>query len=247
MHFADIHIHALYGVDDGAKTEAEMQAMVDASYADGVRVMCVTPHFHPGYFGENSSKIESAFQTLTYYVQQRYPQMELYLGNELRYSHNCISWLQSGQCHTLNGTQFVLVDFSDAAEQRSISNGLECLLNAGYQPVLAHVERYRALRSQMKLIRTFQDNGVLLQVDAQALLGGFGFLTRRQSKALLAEGLVDLIGSDAHDVKHRPPELSECFQYIQKKYGTDYAEAVCGRNALRLLQDGAAKEELDLQ
>lgn len=48
MFFTDIHIHALYGVDDGAKTEAEMQAIVDASYADGIRTLCVTPHFHPG-------------------------------------------------------------------------------------------------------------------------------------------------------------------------------------------------------
>ena len=27
MPFADIHIHMLYGVDDGAKTEADMWAM----------------------------------------------------------------------------------------------------------------------------------------------------------------------------------------------------------------------------
>lgn len=245
MPFADIHIHVLYGVDDGAETEAEMHAMVDAAYADGVRIICATPHFHPGYFGNHNDQIEAAFQALTDYARQRYPQMEFCLGNELRYSCDCVSWLQSGQCRTLNGTQYVLVDFSDEEEQQRISDGLDQLLNAGYRPVLAHVERYRTLFGQLKMIRTFQDNGVLLQVDAQALLGNFGFMIRRQSKAMLSAGLIDLIGSDGHDLVHRPPELSKCFQYIQKKCGTDYAEALCWNNALRLLHDDSAREGLD--
>lgn len=107
MEYTDFHIHALFGVDDGAKTEAEMHAMVDASYADGVRTLCVTPHYHPSYFGDNQSKIDSAYAALVDYVRQCYPTMQLCLGNELRYSMNCISWLNNGQCRTLNGTQYV--------------------------------------------------------------------------------------------------------------------------------------------
>lgn len=124
MFFTDIHIHALYGVDDGAKTEAEMQAIVDASYADGIRTLCVTPHFHPGYFGDNENHAETAYQRLEAYIQQKYPDMELYRGNELRYSRNCVSWLNSRSCHTLNGTQYVLVDFSEAVEAQKISRAL---------------------------------------------------------------------------------------------------------------------------
>ena len=53
MLLADMHIHALYGVDDGARTEEEMRAIVTKSYEEGVRVMCVTPHFHPRYSGNH--------------------------------------------------------------------------------------------------------------------------------------------------------------------------------------------------
>jgi len=48
-HFSDLHMHALFGVDDGPKTEDDMYAVLDAAYADGTRYMCLTPHFHPGY------------------------------------------------------------------------------------------------------------------------------------------------------------------------------------------------------
>lgn len=57
MTYSDMHIHALYGVDDGAKTEEMMLAMVDAEYQDGVRFFCLTPHYHPGYFGDNRDAV----------------------------------------------------------------------------------------------------------------------------------------------------------------------------------------------
>lgn len=245
MPFTDIHIHALFGVDDGAKTESEMLAMVDASYADGVRTLCVTPHFHPGYFGDNREKIDAAFFALMEHTGRKYPDLELYLGNELRYSRDCVSWLRSGQCRTLNGTQYVLVDFSEAEEAPMITDGMERLLNAGYRPVLAHVERYRSLWGQMRLIRSLLENGVLLQMDAQSLLGRFGFRIARQCKTLLREGMVELICSDSHDVRNRPPELSRCFQVVQKKIGQSYAQALFCDNGKKLLQEGALQEEFD--
>ena len=79
MPFTDIHIHALFDVDDGAKTESEMLAMVDASYADGVRILCVTPHYHPGYFRNSNANIDTAYSVLTEYVHKKYPDLELYL------------------------------------------------------------------------------------------------------------------------------------------------------------------------
>ena len=44
MFFADIHIHALAGVDDGPSDEEEMFAMIDKAYDQGVRAICFTPH-----------------------------------------------------------------------------------------------------------------------------------------------------------------------------------------------------------
>ena len=44
MGLADIHIHLLFGVDDGAKDEDEMHAILDAAYQAGTRVLCCTPH-----------------------------------------------------------------------------------------------------------------------------------------------------------------------------------------------------------
>lgn len=127
MGLADIHIHLLFGVDDGAKDEDEMYAILDAAYQTGTRVLCCTPHFHPGYFGDNYDKVNAAFKRLSSYVQKTYPGMALYLGNELRYEPECVTWLRQGVCRTVNGTRYVLVDFSEAAPEKVIGNGLHAL------------------------------------------------------------------------------------------------------------------------
>ena len=110
-------------------------------------------------------------------MSEKYPQMKLYLGNELRYSKDCVSWLEQGACRTINGTSFVLVDFSEREEKRNIVRGLENLLNAGYTPILAHVERYSDFGRDFRTLADLRANGVVLQIDAQSVTRGFGLST----------------------------------------------------------------------
>ena len=241
--FADIHTHLLSGVDDGAKDEDEMLAILDAAYQSGTRLLCCTPHFHPGYWGHNRERSAAAYDRLTAAVRDRYPDLRLHLGNELRYSPECVSWLREGDCRTLGQTRCVLVDFSSDAPARLIESGLGSLINAGYTPVLAHAERYEALHGKLAPLRDFRRNGVLLQADTQSLFRGFGFAVRRQCRKLLAEGLIDLFSSDAHDCAARPPEMDACFDYITKKYGRACAESLCRDTAQQLLCGSAAGKD----
>lgn len=235
MEYADLHIHALCGVDDGAKTELDMWAMVDASYTDGVRTLCVTPHYHPGYFGDNREKTDAVFYALAEYTYQTYPKLKLCLGNELRYSRDCLNWLDSGLCRTLNGTQYVLVDFHEAEVCRNIIRGLEQLLNAGYIPILAHVERYRSLVGEYSLLSDLRANMVIFQMDSQSVMGGFGVRTKNWCKRLLQKEMVDLVSSDAHNLTSRPPGLSGCCERIAKQCGEEYTLTLCRDNAIKIL------------
>lgn len=135
------------------------------------------------------------------------------------------------------------MDFSSDAPARLIESGLGSLINAGYTPVLAHAERYEALHGKLAPLRDFRRNGVLLQADTQSLFRGFGFAVRRQCRKLLAEGLIDLFSSDAHDCAARPPEMDACFDYITKKYGRACAESLCRDTAQQLLCGSAAGKD----
>ena len=243
MFYADIHSHSLYGVDDGAKTQEDMQAMLDAAYADGSRDLCFTPHFHLGYFGDNIRERDTAFSEAKEYAKIKFPDMRLYLGNELRYSRECISWLEDGLCLTLNGTRCVLVDFSETERAGTIADGINRLLNAGYTPVLAHAERYELLSPGLREVQSFRQKGVLIQLDSQSLLGDFGPGVKRRAKAMLRRGYVDFISTDAHSLRHRPPEMNGAFQFIERKYGRICGESLCRDNALKLLRPDEARKD----
>lgn len=46
--FLDLHTHVVYGVDDGARTEEQMRAMLDAAAANGITTLVATAHATPG-------------------------------------------------------------------------------------------------------------------------------------------------------------------------------------------------------
>jgi len=236
MKFADLHIHALYGCDDGAKTEADMFRMVDMAYASGTRILCLTPHYHPGYFGENRTKSEEAFEHLSAYAADHYPDLELYLGNELRYDRAAASWLREGRCRTLNGSRYVLVDFLSGESLQGIEKGLHQLLNGGYVPILAHVERYRSLWGNTTVLSNLKNKGILFQMDAGAPLGEYGIAQKLWAKKLLKHQWVDLMSTDAHDLQRFRPELSTVYVFLKNNYGADYAERICWKNGSDLIR-----------
>ena len=245
MRFADLHNHSLFGVDDGPKKPRQMFDMVDAAWADGIGTICLTPHFHPGYFGDNRRRSRWAFDALGRYAAEKYPGLRLYLGNELRYSPECLDWLASGACRTLNGTDHVLVDFAESEPERHIVRGLEQLLSAGYRPVLAHAERYRSLSARQ--IRSLSRDGVWIQVDVQSLFGVYGLGARLRCSGLLKQKLVDIAATDAHGMGRRDPILSRGYREAVRKYGEAYAGAIFADNPLLVLEgedrEGAINHE----
>lgn len=234
MTYSDIHIHALFGVDDGAVSEEAMRAIIDAAYSDGTRHIIFTPHYHPGYYGRNEEARDKAFDIARSYCGEKYPDLILALGNELHYMRGSVDWVHDGSCLTMNGTGFVLVDFADHESLGNISSGLERLLNGGYRPILAHAERYTAFFGRQNELRSLKAKGVLLQMDASSVLGAFGIRVKQQSNKLLRAGLFDLVSSDAHNLTDRPPVISSCCEFIARKYSPDYAAALCRDNAQKL-------------
>ena len=86
--------------------------------------------------------------------------------------------------------------------------------------IIAHAERYVHKRNgHEELFDALLDTGAYIQTNA-----GF-FLhhgTRKTALKLLADGKIQFLGSDAHDLKDRKPNLYEAAELIQKKYGEEF-------------------------
>lgn len=225
----------LYGVDDGARTREQMLKMVDVAYKDGTRFLFLTPHCHPGYFGDNRSRVDEVFRELTAEAEIRWPDLTLILGNELRFGANCTAWLREGICRTLGFSRYVLVDFQENEDAEKITEGIEKVLSSGFRPILAHAERYRNLWRHWEKIRDLREKGALIQMDTQSVLGGFGWRVKRMASRLLKNKLIDFVGSDAHDLERRPPEMSEAYDYVVKNCGSGYADRIFEVNSREML------------
>ena len=239
MHFYfDIHCHMLCGVDDGAKSAHEMCAMLDMAYKDGMRAICLTPHYSPYLFGNTFEASGRSFAQLCQYARAKYPDLYLYLGHELGYYTDCLDALASGECRTLAGSRYVLVDFPENAGFFEIDNAMNKLMQAGYLPILAHTERYRELFGKLDWIENFVMQGGKIQLNAASATGAIGFGAKRQWRAILKNGLAHLIATDGHNLTNRLPKIpSACIRYFERHCDAEYVRDLLWNNACRIVND----------
>ena len=133
-------------------------------------------------------RLERSFAMLSDYVAKNHPDMRLFLGHELGYHHGCITALENGKCRTVAGSRYVLVDFPEKVNFFELSNAMKQLRSMGFQPILAHAERYRCLSSKFDWIRSFVEDGGVVQINASSGQGSWGLMAKMQWKKLLRMG-----------------------------------------------------------
>ena len=234
MFYTDIHSHILCGVDDGPATEEEMYALLDASYADGVRTLCVTPHLYPLYYGHNTGKAARAFELLSAYAAAKHPDMTLSLACELGYHTDCIRLLENFKGLLLGG-KYVLLDFLPNVSLFTVKYAVEELLAAGYTLLLAHIERYECLYGKEALLRDWASRGVRFQVNASSFLPSAKHGTRRRLKKLMRNALIHVVASDTHDLTARPSAMKAAAEVIATNFGYEVAELLLSRFPERIL------------
>ncbi|MBQ7336215.1 MAG: hypothetical protein IJW92_07070 [Clostridia bacterium] len=235
--FFDLHSHMLSGVDDGAKNREMMFSMLEMAYADGIRAVCLTPHYSPYLFGDTHQTSEAAFAVLCDYVAQKHPDMKLFLGHELGYHQGCLRALEEGSCRTVAGSRYVLVDFPEKIDFFEIKHAMNSLRSGGYSPILAHTERYRCLFSKFDWVREFVEDGGIVQINASSVCGSWGTMAKMQWKRLVRAGLVHVVSTDAHNTTTRPPKMTVCMDYLKKHCDPDTVRALVWEHAWRIVED----------
>ena len=241
--FVDLHCHALYHIDDGAKDEQIMQNMLNMAYNDGTRYLCFTPHFKIYEFDEDDEMYEQVermkrrFSDALAFVSENHSDMHLYLGNEIMYHADIPNSLFEGKCLFLGNSKYALIEFDPSATAYEIENTVVKLLRKGITPIIAHVERYSAMIKNASLVTALKDHGALFQANARAILKFKFGKSARFLKQALKRGLIDIVASDAHNDSSFPPVLSAAYEYVFKKYGEAYAIRIFRDIPLSVIRD----------
>jgi len=235
----DLHNHSLCGLDDGADSYETMCGMLEKSYDNGVRCICFTPHYNNNARGDDCTltEIMASYQLAREYCDKYLPGMRLYVGSEMLYHFDCIDSIAAKKLLTIANSCYVLTDFYKTPDARSIILGLERLLNCGYIPIVAHVERYPCLFGRIDDIRRMSMLGAVIQINAASIFGGLMSKSRRQCLKLLDEEIVDVVASDAHNLSTRSPDLKKAAEFVASKFGNKYAERIFRENPERIISD----------
>ena len=124
------------------------------------------------------------------------------------------------------GTRYVLLEFSSAHDTGYIRNRAYTLISSGFTPVIAHCERYSPIYRHIDFAEELSNMGAMLQVNANSILGIDGFGMKMFCRKMLKKGLVDFIGSDAHNTSDRGTHIGECADFVERKYGSHTARRI---------------------
>ncbi len=244
MKIIDIHTHILYGLDDGAEDLAMSMELIKRAYEQGVRGLFLTNHGE-GIINRIGDYRER-FKNLKMMAEITYPGLELFEGSEVVSERDnmvhVIDNLNAGNLPTLNGTKYVLTEFVpyDTDGMKEVFYCVDALLNAGYIPVIAHVERYADIYSDpAQNLHELKEKGCFTQVNLYSVKQDHGMIGGGSRKKLanlfLKDHLIDFVGTDSHRIDYKSPEAAIGAQEIEEKYGADYAKQVLYKNAERLL------------
>ena len=236
----DLHNHLIYGMDDGAKSFHETTQMLLQAKNNGVATIYATPHVVPGRIDFPIDRFFQRVKKANDWCRENGLMLTVLPGCEIFYTPETIRFLNEERIPCLGNTNCVLVEFNPNVSYNELRDAVRKLQNSGYQPVVAHIERYRCLRMPGRMAEIQNAYGALLQMNAHFFSTKQSFFTERWKKQVLSRSLIDIIASDSHDTKHRPCCLKKCFDCISEEYGAKKADSLL---AYRLSHDEGAEEK----
>lgn len=199
----DCHSHILPGLDDGAQTLEESVFLAGKLAEWGYRRVICTSHSTFKYRNTPATVMVACDQLRAELERQG---IDLELVPSMEYRLIPETWpaiRENGWLLPWEGNHILVElpihdpdkigDIIPLAEIRQ-------LLDEGYQPVLAHPERYLYL--QMEDYLSFKKEGCQLQRNLGTLEGMYGEAVMRRAESLEAENMYDWIGSDLHSRKY---------------------------------------------
>ena len=215
----DLHCHILPGIDDGAKNLDISLELLKEEKRQGVQAIAFTPHFHPNRISLESflRAREHSFNKLMSAPGVTDMGIKFKLAAEIYFSTKINDMELDELCYT--DTNYLLIELPTDERPYGLTHTLRDVINRGYQPILAHVERYPYFTSDPTRLYDLVELGCIVQINGGAILDGEKIVSK-----YIKWGMAQIISSDCHNLKNRTPNLKDAYGAVKKKYGDDYVD-----------------------
>lgn len=217
MRTIDFHSHILPRADHGSDSIATSKKQLEHLKSGGIDTVIATPHFYPNRHSVNDfiARREKAYSEI---CKENTFGIQILKGAELLVSPS-LEKMEGLDRLTVNGTKAILLEMPMSDTWSSgLVEAVDAIRNAGYTPVMAHINRYTENQSDI-----LAELGVTFQLNASCLCKLFG---KRRFLNLAENGYVSALGTDIHGddkaavqkyVKAKKVLGDELFESIMKK------------------------------
>ncbi|QMW05262.1 tyrosine-protein phosphatase [Spirosoma foliorum] len=200
----DIHSHFLPGVDDGVNSQEEALICLQQFSDWGIRRIITTPHVSQDWYPNTKATLLDGQAMLQALVNEHQIPLVVEVAAEYQVDELFLDLLRDDQLLSFGSQKYVLFETGWAAAPTFLNEIIFHLLTQGYQPLLAHPERYTYYHNDLKALSDLRKAGCLFQLNWGSMTGRYGRKVQAQAHRLLTNKWVDFMGSDIH----RPADLS---------------------------------------
>ena len=208
----DLHCHILPGLDDGARDLADAVAMARQAMADGISIVCATPHIRPDHRVRIDELPDRRAELSRAILESGIP-VRVLPGGEV--GAGVVDGLGDAELRALTlgaGGRWILLEPSPGRLDEGLDRAVCNLHQRGFRALIAHPERHLA-SDLVPRLRRLTALGALVQATAALFIDP---ATREGMIQLADQGMIHVLGSDAHStLAGRPVALAGAFQVLE--------------------------------
>ncbi len=198
----DMHSHLLPGIDDGARDLQMSLQLVRGMNELGYKKLITTPHIMWDMYQNTPAIIQEKLAELQKAVKAEGMDVEIHAAAEYFLDEHVQDLLEKKEPLLTISANMVLSEFSLAFPSMNTKDILFEMQMQGYQPVIAHPERYTYLQQNKEFYNELRDIGCIFQLNLLSLSGHYGRGVAELASYLLKNDFYTLVGTDLHHFNH---------------------------------------------
>ena len=197
----DIHSHFIPGIDDGAKIMEDSVQMITEIYNLGYKKVITTPHIMGDFYRNTPENIGEGLANVRIALKQANIPIKIEAAAEYYLDFDLERKLDEGKLLTF-GNNNVLFEVSYMNAPENLLHMIFRMQTMGYQPILAHPERYNFWHNNFSKYEMLMEKGVKLQLNINSLSGYYSISTQKIAEQLIDKNMISYIGTDCHHMGH---------------------------------------------
>ncbi|MFC2109948.1 tyrosine-protein phosphatase [Bacteroidota bacterium] len=200
--FVDIHSHLLPGIDDGAKTMEDSISLISKMDEYGIQNFITTPHVLGSVWPNSSDTILDKLELVQEELEKRdMSHIKIDAAAEYMLDEEFSKLLKNRDLLTIKEDS-LLVEMSYFNAPVNLFEILFDIQLAGYNPILAHPERYNFYHKEFDVYEKLKTAGCRFQLNILSLTGYYGEHVKKAAEKLISLNMIDFVGTDTHHHRH---------------------------------------------